>query len=930
MDNAAVVAGTRSQADANDAPPDFAVVGVGASAGGLDAFRKLLEPMPADCGMAFVLVQHLDPTHTSHTAELLRSHTQLSVVEVSDGLPVEANRVYVIPPGAYLSISGNELRLSEPIERRGVRVPIDFFFRSLAEDQQQRAICVILSGTGSDGTLGLREVKAAGGIVLAQDPSTSQFDGMPRSAIVTGLVDYVLPPDQMADVLTRYIRHWYVNGEAPPPADQERDDFNAVLAILRTRNKYDFSCYKKGTLSRRVQRRMGLRHVETLAEYASLLRAEPDEATALFKDMLIGVTNFFREPEAWPVLRDEVIRPLVAGVGMAGTEPRSGIRKHADTLPAGILASPATDGPLRVWVPGCATGEEAYSIAMLVIEELQAAGKNQDLQVFASDIDHDALSFGRAGIYPENVAADVSPERLRQFFIKGEHTYRINKELREAVVFAEQNLIGDPPFAKLDLISCRNLLIYLEPDVQQRIIAMFHFALREGGCLFLGNSETIGGQHDLFQPLSKKWRIYRRVGPLRPAKVMFPIVTGQHAPALPQRSAAPVAALLGVSRLTQQLLLERYSPACVLVNRTLEVLYLHGPTDGYLQLPAGEPSTDLLAMAREGLRTRLRAVVRQAVDQGETAATIARVRRDGKYHHVRITAEPLRHPHEAEGLVLVTFDTDGGQILNLPATNIKQVSNLPKPPSAEKTGGLETCPTSEADQLVAQLEDELRSSREEMQGLIEELETSNEEMKAANEEATSINEELQSTNEELETSKEELQSLNEELTTVNSQLEAKMGELEATNNDLHNLLTSTEIATVFLDRQFRIKRFTPAATGLMRLIPSDIGRPLSDIVLNFDDPDLPADVEAVLARLTQMEKEIQTGDGAWYTRRVLPYRTEDNRIDGVVITLTDITDRKRAEEVTQQLNVALRQQVDGAHRAAHRIGPESASRGQEP
>ncbi len=486
------------------------VVGLGASAGGLDAFRQFLTAVPDDTGMAFVLIQHLDPTHESLTAELLARHTRMSVVQVNDETRVEPNHVYVIPPKKYLTISGQTLQLTEQAERRGVRVPIDYFFRSLADDQQERSVGIVLSGTGSDGTLGVREIKAAGGMVMAQTPDSAQFDGMPRSAIAAGVVDYVLPVEEMPDVLVRYVRHRYVKGGiAPPPAAQNAsDDLTSIIGLLRAWKTIDFSCYKKGTLTRRVERRMGLRHVETMGEYVAVLRKDTAEITALYKDLLIGVTNFFRDPPSWNELKQRVLEPLVANFGVArsGWQPAGGPEYGGEVSPRHSI---------RAWVAGCATGEEAYSLAMLLRETLQQADKGCDINIFASDIDRDALAFARAGIYPKSIAADVTSERLRRFFSKGSHTYQISKEIRESVVFAVHNVLSDPPFSKLDLLSCRNLLIYLEPEIQRKVLATFHFALRDGGFLFLGNAESITQQQDLFEPISRKWRIYRRVAATR-------------------------------------------------------------------------------------------------------------------------------------------------------------------------------------------------------------------------------------------------------------------------------------------------------------------------------------------------------------------------------------------------------------------------------
>lgn len=711
---------------------------------------------------------------------------------------------------------------------------------------------------------------------MVQDPEEAQYDGMPRSAIASGVVDYVLHIDKMPSVLLRYVRHWYVNGAAVPLPLTEKasDQLHAVLGQVRARVKYDFSCYKKGTLTRRIQRRMGLSHIESMGEYVEFLRQNQDEVVALYKDLLISVTNFFREPEAWQALESEVIEPLV--------------RNHPPNV------------PIRVWVPGCATGEEAYSIAMLLIERLQVVEKGCEIQIFASDIDRDALAIARTGVYPENIAADVSVERLRQFFTKGEHTYRINKDIRESVVFTEQNLISDPPFSKLDLISCRNLMIYLEAATQKKILTMFHFALREGGCLFLGNSETINQQHDVFEALSPKWRIYRRIGPVRLDKLELPVKTTGRARFAPEAILDKDSRRMHrLSTLAQLAVMQRFAPACVLVNRKAEVLYLHGPIDQYLQLPSGELEPDLLAMARPGLRTKLRSALHQAIHESRLASfDDGRVKRGEEYFPVRVMVEPLRHPEEAEGLLLVSFEEASA------ADRVRVVYMQPETGAPDKPES-----TRDFKAVIHDLDGELRTTREDLQTTIEDLETSNEEFKASNEEITSINEELQSTNEELETSKEELQSLNEELQTVNNQLEQKVAELETANNDLANLLASTDIATIFLDRWLCLRQFTPATTRLLRVIATDVGRSIRDFAQNFTDEDLLPDAETVLQRLAPIEKEIVDREGRWYMRRIVPYRTGDDRIDGVVVTFTEITLRKQHEQTLIVLNEQLAQRV---------------------
>jgi two-component system CheB/CheR fusion protein len=832
--------------NAPDEATVFPIVGIGASAGGLDAFKKFFSVMPADSGVAFVLIQHLDPTRESLTAELVGTGTSMRVVQAEDGMRVEANCVYVIPPNKYLAIRERMLQLTAPTMPRGLRMPVDFFLRSLAEDQHARAIGIVLSGTGTDGTLGLKEIKAAGGMTMVQDPPTAQYDGMPRSAIASGSADYTLPAEEMPEALLNYRRHPYVTEavRVSAPLEKVPDRLNSIVALLRAGTKFDFSCYKQGTLRRRIQRRMSLKHVEEIPAYVELLRRDPAEVTALFKDLLINVTSFFREPKAWLFFREQVIRQVVA--------------------------EKDSNDPLRVWVPACATGEEAYSIATVLIEEMQTAQKSCPLQIFASDIDADALEVGRAGIYPESIAADVRPECLRRFFMKGEHSYRVNKELRDAVVFAQQNLVGDPPFSRLDVISCRNLLIYLEPTAQEKIISLLHFALAEGGYLLLGNTESIGQHEDLFEVVSKKWRVYRRLGPTRHDKVQFPIVSG---PPVGRERVPPTRPNVGrLAALAQHLLLERYAPACVVINRKREILYFHGRTEDYLVQPTGSPTQDLIGKAREGLQTKLRGAVHKAIREEQSVViTGAHVRRGRTFSRVKVMVEPLKAATEAEGLLLVSFEDE---------------SETPPSAPAVAHAGDASDRTDEA--LVRQLEYELRTTKEDLQSTIDELGASNEELRAANEEVMSINEELQSSNEELETSKEELQSLNEELSTVNTQLESKVAELAATNNDLDNLLTSTNLATLFLDTHLCIRRFTPAATKLFSLIPSDAGRPISDIAQKFADPDLRPDVEAVLAEPVARNKEVLADDRRWYIRQVLPYRTPDNRTDGVVITFSDV------------------------------------------
>lgn len=912
------------------------IVGVGASAGGLEALKAMVDAMPDSPGLALVVIQHLDPTKPSLTAELLAKHTKMPVGQVEKETLVEVNHIYVIPPNKSLGIRGGKLQLNEPQQRRGARVPIDYFLRSLADDQRERAAAVILSGTGTDGTLGAKAVKTSGGLVIAQQPQSAAHAGMPQSVIETGIVDQVLPPEKIPGALIAYARHEFIRApqEESALADQTRSDLGAILALIRTRSNLDLRCYKESTLLRRTRRRMGLLNINALLEYRDHLSEHDEEVRALTKDLLISVTDFFRDADAWRTLEKQAIAPLVQ-------------RKSLEE-------------PYRAWIPGCATGEEAFSAAMLIDEQLQESQKNCPMQIFASDVDKDALDHARQARYPLSIAADVSAARLSRFFVEvqGNHHYQIKKNIREAVVFAEQNLVGDPPFSNLDLICCRNLLIYLKPEVQQKLIALFHFALREGGMLFLGNAETIGPHADLFDIVSKKWRIYRRLGATRHDIVDFP-VTGHAARREVEVIQPPKRRDLRLAQLAQQRLIDWIAPRAVLIDRRWQILYYSGDTDAYLTHAPGSPTQDVLAKCRQGLRTKLRAAVQKALDQGETITVNTRVTRDGEFQAVRVTARPVRDGENDETLVLILFDEASVPRRSYDPAEQSEGASNPKPrrvtgvkPSDEEaaedpslTHGVTKETDIDNDEMVRQLEEELAETKEELQTTIEQLEASNEEFKASSEEVMSVNEELQSTNEELETSKEELQSLNEELNTVNSQLANKVEQLEASNNDLGNLIRSTEIATICLDQELRIKWFTPVTTELMNIVESDVGRPLADFSHKLANENLMAEAQLVLDRLAPIEGEVavqasgpvaseeaarllpssraasrgcravnrrSVADSTaseghrtrTYLRRIVPYRTEDNRIAGVVITLVDITEQKRAQVLFEAKELA--------------------------
>ncbi|HLJ64497.1 MAG TPA: chemotaxis protein CheB [Stellaceae bacterium] len=822
------------------------MVGIGASAGGLDAFQKFLDALPAASGMAFILVQHLDPTHQSMMVELLAGHTPMSVRHVSEGMLLEGGSVYVIPPGVYLSIEKGAFHLSEPRERHGARMPFDFLLRSLSEELGERAICVILSGTGADGSLGLRTIKEKGGLVIAQDPSEAGYDGMPRSAIATGAVDLVLPVAEIPAVLAKYSRQMYYNGarERSASGGQAENGLADVIALLRAKTPHDFALYKPGTLQRRIERRMAVAGVMESGRYLKLLRQDPQELELLAKDLLINVTSFFRDPKAFEFLAKEIVPGLV--------------RMHG------------ADRSLRIWVAGCSTGEETYSIAMLFLEEMAAAGRNLKLQVFASDVDERAVAFARNGLYPETIEADLPPPLLARFFIKEDHGYRVVPALRDVAVFTVQDVLADPPFSRLDLVCCRNLLIYLRPEAQERVLLLFHFALREGGILFLGGSETVGRLNDRFEPISKTERIYRHVGRVRPGEIDFPPAAGMRSLGLlGAQKRVPQSQRLG--EVAQRLVMETYAPASILINRRNECLYYLGATDRYLRLIPGEPSRDLIAMARDGLRHKLRAAIHRASEERARAiVTGAQVRFEGNTASVSVAVQPVQS--DGEELLLVSF--------------------IEEPQRPEMQGSVKS---TEDISRVAELERELDAVRTELQDTIRELEVANEEQKAINEEALSVNEEFQSTNEELVTSKEELQSLNEELIALNRQLQETLERQCSTSNDLQNILYSSDVATLFLDGNLNIRFFAPAAKSLFHIIASDVGRPLADLMPLAGDTALLLEARAVLRDLVPQRQEIEAGDGTWYNRRILPYRTHDNRIEGVVITFADISEAKAAE-----------------------------------
>ncbi len=856
----------------------FPVVGIGASAGGLAAFEAFFSGMPSDTdsGMAFVLVQHLAPDHKSMLTDLVKRYTRMQVFEVEDGMTVQPDCAYIIPPNRDMAFLEGTLQLLEPAAPRGLRLPIDFFFRSLAQDQHERAICIVLSGTGSDGTLGLRAIKGEGGMVIAQNPESTEYDGMPRSAIATGMVDFVLPPAEMPAQLIAYVTHAFGKPPRPasPPPPKTEVALKKIFVLLRAQTGHDFSQYKQNTVNRRVERRMAVHQIVQLGEYVRYLQQTPAEVEALFRDLLIGVTSFFRDREAFAVLQERGIPRLFTGK--------------------------ASGAPIRVWVPGCSTGEEAYSLAMLLQEQMETSKQSFQLQLFATDLDRRAIEQARAGVYPASIAADVSPERLTRFFNQepDNGVYRIQKTLRDILVFSEHDVIKDPPFSKLDLISCRNLLIYMGGDLQKKLIPFFHYALNPGGTLFLGTSETVGEFADLFATLDRKAKLYQRKQGIPGAHHS---TIRKYLPSELERGAdarlhekMPGGNKHQLRELTERVLLQQYAPVGALVNQSGDILYLHGRTGLYLEPAPGEASMNILKMARDGLRRDLSTALHRAVaSQQPVRHSGLRVKTNGDFTRIDLVVQPVGAGSSASTgptpLFLVTF-----------------AETVAEPQSPEESALVDEASdadevTTDSDARIAALKRELRAKEEFLQATNEELETTNEELKSSNEEMQSVNEELQSTNEELETSKEELQSVNEELATVNAELQTKVADLSRANNDMNNLLAGTGIGTVFVDHQLHIQRFTPAVTQVINLILTDVGRPVGHIVSNLPDYDrLVDDVRTVLETLVPVEVEVQTNTGAWYLLRIRPYRTQENVIEGAVITFTEITEMKTAQTALRE------------------------------
>lgn len=840
---------------------NFPIVGIGASAGGISAFGAFFSAMPldSDSNMAFIIVQHLAPDHKSILTEIIQKYTKMKVYEVEDGMQVHPNCTYIIKPNYDMAFINGKLQLLEPPVPRGHRLPIDFFFRSLAQDQHEKAIGIILSGTGSDGTLGIRAIKEEGGMVMAQQPITAEYDGMPMSAISTGLVDFQLPPAQMPSKLISYTSHAFIKYPIELSISQKyENELNKIFILLRSHVGHDFSQYKANTINRRIARRMALQQIETIEDYVKFLQQTPAEIDTLFHELLIGVTNFFRDPDMFVALQMVI--------------PKLFIKK-------------SLNDPIRIWIAGCSTGEEAYSIAILMQEYMKKINQNYSVQIFATDIDPRAIAIARAGVYPKDIAIDISPERLALFFQteSNTHQYRIHKNIRDMLIFSEQNLIKDPPFSKIDLISCRNLLIYMNTNLQKKIIPLFHYALNPDGILFLGSSETIGDYENLFSTIDSKSNIYQRKAYVTNAhninisKIFHSSLDKRSISASTiEKNISPLK--ISLKELTEQALLKYVVQAATLVNDKGDILYLHGQTGIYFELPTGEPSVNnIIKMARKGLQRGLSIALHKAVQTKKTVRSFGlSIKVNKNFVKINLAVLPIDTNSSKNSnsiLYLVVFEEI--PISHDENSELLKVSNISE---------------SDAGMRIETLTKELQDQEEFLKTANEKLENSNEELKSFSEELQSTNEELQSTNEELETSKEELQSVNEELSTVNTELQIKVIDLSRANNDMNNLLAGTDIGTVFVDQHICILRFTPALTKVINLLPSDLGRPLNHIASNLVGYNtLKEDIQNTLDSLIPKEIEVKTTDGKWYIMRIQAYRTLDNIIEGAVVTFVDIT-----------------------------------------
>ncbi|SLM31643.1 CheR methyltransferase, SAM binding domain protein [Desulfamplus magnetovallimortis] len=881
----------------------FPVIGIGASAGGLEAITEFFSSVPEKSGLSFIVHIHMAAGQPSIVDELLQRKTQIPVTIAKDGETLRHDHIYITPPGMEISLFKDTIQLFD-INGGTPSLPIDFFFRSLAEDKKECCAGVILSGTGSDGTLGIKEIKLREGLTVVQSEETAKYNGMPGSAIKTGIIDLVLPPNEMPEKIVHYFRcrqdicsdqdkdkaisspehdsetvlsrkndcetiQNHENDKEPLARDYEeyykRDHhwLKKIYALLRSNVGHDFSSYKKSTILRRINRRMHLNQIESHDAYIQLMRENPEETDSLFRELLIGVTSFFRDKESFDILKNSVFNSMLEGM--------------------------EEDSVFRIWIPGCSTGEEAYSIAMVLRECIDAIPKRINLQLFGTDIDQYAIEKAREGIYTVNIAADVSKDRLKRFFIREGEFFRIRKEIRDCVIFSIQDLLRDPPFSRLNLLCCRNLLIYLDGEAQKKLLPLFHYTLSPGGVLLLGSSETIGQHANFFEIVNPKWKIFRKKElprEIRPA-VEFPtgnvgVLKGSgRERVLPM----PAGRNLDIAHLTRRIILDEIAPTTILIDRDGRMLHVQGRTGKFLEQVSGRPSTNILEIPREGLGIELSSAIRQAVKSNQNITRKGiQVKTNGEFQIINLHVRPLSQPDELSGYLLVIFE-------EVPLIPIEEgIGHQEEEESSEK---LDIKTEANYKKRILELEREIQRSREGHQTTLEELESSNEELKSINEEMQSANEELQSTNEELESSKEELQSLNEELQTVNSELQSKVDELSSAQDDMRNLLNSTEIATIFVDNGIRLKRYTQEAVKLVNFIPTDIGRPLKHVVNNLKYDRMIQDVKDVLDKLIPKEVEVKTINDQWFKMRIMPYRTTDNRIEGAVLTFFDINEQKR-------------------------------------
>ena len=831
---------------------DFLIVGIGASAGGLEALEQFFGNMPTNNGLAFVVIQHLDPTRVDIMPELLQRITTMKVLQANDGIKVKPNCIYVIPPNKSMSLLNGALHLFAPVELRGLRLPIDIFFRSLADDRQEKSIGIILSGMGSDGSLGMKAIKEKNGTTLVQDPASAKYDSMPRSAIEAASADIVAPADKLPAKLIAFLKIIPVVNTDSNLESKNKSNLDKIIILLREQSGHDFSLYKKNTLFRRVERRMGIHKIDKIQNYVCFLQENPKETEILFKELLIGVTSFFRDTAVWERLKENVLPDLM------------------NELPDGHV--------LRAWVAACSTGEEAYSLAIVFKEALEKINKHKKLtlQIFATDLDHDAIDKARKGSFSKKIADDVSPERISGFFTVEAEGYRVKNAIREMVVFASQDVIKDPPFTKLDILTCRNMLIYMESELQKKLMALFNYSLNPGGIMLLGTAETLGSHNDGFKELDAKLKIYKRSSIIMPPELIdFPSSFYQNKAMKTEKKTSPKI-VENIQTLADQILLQRFAPASVMVNDQGDILYITGRTGKYLEPVAGKANWNIYAMAREGLDHELPGALRKAM-QNFDAVIVRNIKigTNGGTHFVDITVQRIENPNSIRGMIMIVF-TDVSTVVEHDVAN-------PKKRQRSSTG------------RQKELEIELKRSNEETQSIREEMQTSQEELKSTNEELQSTNEELQSTNEELTTSKEEMQSLNEELQTVNIELQSKVSDFVRANDDMKNLLNSTEVATLFLDKDLNIRRFTDQVIKIFKLRNVDIGRPFTELVTDLQYPEIESHALQVIKTLISIETAIETHDKRWFNIRIMPYRTLDDRIDGLVITFSDISKPKKLE-----------------------------------